>query len=57
MESCLLIFTHLKSACQVNTTLETLELNSNAIDYDGISAIAEALAVNSSLKNLGIRCG
>lgn len=41
---------------QVNTTLETLELNGNVIDYDGITALAEALTVNSSLKVLAIRC-
>ena len=41
---------------QINTTLQTLELNSNVIDYDGISALAEAIAENSSLTTLHIRC-
>ena len=41
---------------QINTTLQTLELNSNVIDYDGITALAEALAENSSLNTLHIRC-
>lgn len=38
-----------------NTTLETLELNSNAIDLKGITALAKALANNTSLKVLGLR--
>ena len=38
-----------------NTTLETLELNSNAIDLKGITALAKALANNTSLKILGLR--
>ena len=43
-------------SAQINTTLQTLELNSNVIDYDGITALAEALAENSSLTTLHIRC-
>lgn len=39
---------------QVNTTLEVLELNGNVIDYEGVSALAEALTANSSLKSLGL---
>ena len=46
----------LVSGAQINTTLQTLELNSNVIDYDGITALAEALAENSSLTTLHIRC-
>ena len=41
----------------MNTTLEVLELSSNVIDYDGITALAEALAENTSLKALHIRWG
>ena len=33
-----------------------LDLSSNVIDYDGITAIAEALTDNTSLKSLHIRC-
>ncbi len=42
---------------QINTTLQTLELNGNVIDYDGVSALAEALTENTSLTTLHIRCG
>lgn len=41
---------------QLNTTLEKLELNGNAIDENGGAAIAEALKANSALKALSIRC-
>jgi hypothetical protein len=34
-----------------------LELNGNVIDYDGVSALAEALTENTSLTTLHIRCG
>ncbi len=40
---------------QMNTVLQTLELNGNVIDYDGISALAEALTENTSLTTLHIR--
>ena len=39
----------------MNTTLEVLDVSSNVIDYDGITAIAEALAENTSLKTLHLR--
>lgn len=39
----------------MNTVLQTLELNGNVIDYDGISALAEALTENTSLTTLHIR--
>lgn len=42
---------------QTNTVLEVLEVNGNVIDLDGITAIAEALAVNTSLRVLRVRCG
>ena len=38
-------------------TLESLDLSSNVIDYDGITAIASALAENTSLRALYVRCG
>jgi hypothetical protein len=40
---------------QTNTTLEVLELNGNVIDYEGVGALAEALAQNTTLKTLGLR--
>ena len=39
-----------------NTTLERLDLSSNVIDYDGISAISAALVENTCLKALYVRC-
>ena len=39
-----------------NTTLERLDLSSNVIDYDGISAFSAALVDNTSLKALYVRC-
>ena len=42
------------SRLQVNTTLEALELNGNVVDYEGVAALAEALAANTSLKTLGL---
>jgi Leucine Rich repeat len=41
---------------QLNTTLTTLELNGNVIDYDGAVALASALTENESLTTLTIRC-
>ncbi len=41
---------------QLNTTLVSLELNSNSIDYDGATAIAEAISENNSLTSLFLRC-
>ena len=41
---------------QLNTTLVSLELNSNSIDYDGAKALAEAIQENNSLTSLYIRC-
>ena len=40
---------------QLNTTLTTLELNSNVIDYAGISEVASALVDNTSLTSLYVR--
>lgn len=40
---------------QVNTTLERLELNSNAIDESGVTALAEALVENKTLTALALR--
>ena len=40
---------------QVNTTLERLELNSNAIDESGVTALAEALVENNTLTALALR--
>lgn len=39
----------------MNTTLTTLELNSNVIDYEGAKALAEALTENQSLTTLTLR--
>ncbi len=44
------------SAAQLNTTLVSLELNSNSIDYDGATALAEAIAETTSLTALYLRC-
>lgn len=41
----------------MNTTLTALELNSNNIDYDGATALAEAITENTSLSTLHLRCG
>ena len=41
---------------QMNTTLTSLELNSNNIDYDGATALAEAVKENTSLTALHLRC-
>ena len=41
---------------QLNTTLVSLELNSNSIDYDGATALAEAITENTSLTALYLRC-
>ena len=41
---------------QLNTTLVSLELNSNSIDYDGATALAEAISENNSLTSLYLRC-
>ena len=40
---------------QLNTTLVSLELNSNSIDYDGATALAEAISENTSLTSLYLR--
>lgn len=40
---------------QMNTTLTSLELNSNNIDYDGALALAEAITENTSLSALHLR--
>lgn len=56
MHNCTHFAKEFVSGAQINTTLQTLELNSNVIDYDGITALAEALAENSSLTTLHIRC-
>ena len=40
---------------QVNTTLDRLELNSNAIDESGVTALAEALVENKTLTALALR--
>lgn len=40
---------------QVNTTLTHLELSSNTIDYDGITALSEALVENQALRTLQIK--
>ena len=39
----------------MNTTLTSLELNSNNIDYDGALALAEAVTENTSLSSLHLR--
>jgi hypothetical protein len=41
---------------QMNTTLTALELNGNNIDYDGATALAEAITQNTSLSVLHLRC-
>ena len=41
---------------QMNTTLTALELNGNNIDYDGATALAEAITQNTSLAVLHLRC-
>ena len=40
---------------QVNTTLERLEMNGNAIDESGVTALAEALVENKTLQALALR--
>ena len=40
---------------QMNTTLRNLELNGNGIEYDGMTALAEALQVNDALRGLHMR--
>ena len=40
---------------QVNTTLERLELNGNAIDESGVTALAESLVENKTLQALALR--
>ncbi len=40
---------------QVNTTLTHLELSGNVIDYDGITALSEALTDNQALHSLHIK--
>lgn len=40
----------------MNTTLTSLELNGNVIDYDGATALAEAITENTSLTALHLRC-
>lgn len=42
---------------QINTTLTKLDLNSNAVDYDGTKALASALAENTSLTAFSLRLG
>ena len=42
---------------QLNTTLVSLELNSNSIDYNGATALAAAISENNSLTSLYLRCG
>ena len=39
----------------MNTTLRNLELNGNGIEYDGMTALAEALMVNDALRGLHMR--
>lgn len=46
---------HGAAAEQVNTTLTHLELSGNVIDYDGITALAEALTENQALHSLHIK--
>lgn len=40
---------------QANTTLTHLELSGNVIDYDGITALSEALTENQALHSLHIK--
>jgi Ran GTPase-activating protein (RanGAP) involved in mRNA processing and transport len=40
---------------QMNTTLSSLELNGNVIDYEGSKALAEAIKENTSLTALHLR--
>ena len=40
---------------QANTTLTHLELSGNVIDYDGITALSEALTENEALRSLHIK--
>jgi len=40
---------------QANTTLMHLELSGNVIDYDGITALSEALTENEALRSLHIK--
>ena len=40
---------------QMNTTLRSLELNGNGIEYDGMTALAEALMGNDALRGLHMR--
>ena len=40
---------------QVNTTLLSLDLGSNIIDYEGAAALAEALSQNQVLEELILR--
>ena len=40
---------------QMNTTLRNLELNGNGIEYDGMTALAEALMGNDALRGLHMR--
>ena len=42
---------------QINGYLGTLDLTSNAVDIDGINALADALKPNSSLECLRLRWG
>lgn len=48
-----LLFSHTRM--QVNTTLTHLELSGNVIDYDGITALSEALTDNQALYSLHIK--
>ena len=41
---------------QLNRYLGALDLSSNAIDIDGITAIAEALRENDTLEGLKLGC-
>jgi hypothetical protein len=40
---------------QVNTVLEVLDLSGNVVDYEGVSALAEALAANTTLRTISLR--
>jgi len=49
------LFTLPCDCMQVNTTLTHLELSGNVIDYDGITALSEALTDNQALHSLHIK--
>lgn len=46
---------YLPHSAQANTTLTHLELSGNVIDYDGITALSEALTENQALHSLHIK--